>query len=68
VSDQRVELADYDLRGDAGLGREYADLKDRLARQHPGNRNAYSNAKSEFVARALRRAGLEPPARDLLPE
>ena len=39
-----------------------------LAREHPGNRNAYSNAKGSFVAGALRRAGIEPPPRDLLPE
>jgi GrpB-like predicted nucleotidyltransferase (UPF0157 family) len=56
------------LRADGGLCREYADLKDRLAQQHPGNRNAYTNAKSSFVAQALRRAGIEPPPRDLLPE
>lgn len=56
------------LRGDAGLCSKYADLKDRLARQHPGNRNAYTNAKGEFIASALRRAGIEPPPRDALPE
>jgi GrpB-like predicted nucleotidyltransferase (UPF0157 family) len=56
------------LRADAGLCRQYAVLKDQLARQHGDNRNAYSNAKGEFVARALRRAGIESPARDLLPE
>lgn len=56
------------LRGDAGLRSEYADLKDRLARQHPENRNAYTNAKGEFVTSALRRAGIEPPPRDALPE
>ena len=56
------------LRADAGLCREYAGLKDRLARRHPGNRNAYSNAKGEFVARVLRQAGVEPPTRGLLPE
>jgi GrpB-like predicted nucleotidyltransferase (UPF0157 family) len=56
------------LHADEGLRREYADLKDRLAQQHPGNRNAYSNAKGSFVAQALRRAGIEAPPRDLLPE
>jgi GrpB-like predicted nucleotidyltransferase (UPF0157 family) len=56
------------LRADSGLRREYADLKDQLAGQHSGNRNAYSNAKGSFVAQALRRAGIEPPQRDLLPE
>ena len=56
------------LRTDGRLRREYGDLKDRLARQHPGNRNAYTNAKGSFVAQALRRAGVEPPPRGLLPE
>jgi GrpB-like predicted nucleotidyltransferase (UPF0157 family) len=56
------------LRADGGLRREYAGLKDRLARQHPGNRDAYSSAKGSFAARALRRAGIEPPPRDLLPK
>lgn len=56
------------LRADAGLRREYAALKSRLARRHADNRNAYTNAKGEFVAGALRQAGIEPPPRDLLPE
>jgi GrpB-like predicted nucleotidyltransferase (UPF0157 family) len=56
------------LRGDAGLRGEYADLKDWLARRHPGNRNAYTNAKGAFVTHALQRAGIDPPPRDLLPE
>lgn len=56
------------LRGDAGLRQEYADLKQRLAREHGSNRNAYTNAKGEFVARVLADAGLEVPPRDLLPE
>ena len=56
------------LRADAGLRREYADLKDQLAGQHPESRNAYTNAKGAFIERVLRQAGVEPPARDLLPE
>lgn len=56
------------LRADAGLRREYAGLKERLARQHPEGRNAYTNAKGEFIERVLRQAGIEPPPRDLLPE
>ena len=56
------------LRADGRLRREYGDLKDQLARQHPGNRNAYTNAKGSFIAQALRRAGIESPPRDLLPE
>jgi len=51
-------------------GRAAADLAGLadLARQHGGNRNAYSNAKGGFVERVLRGAGIEPPLRDLLPE
>lgn len=56
------------LRADPGLGRDYAQLKRRLAHQHGDNRNAYSNAKSDFVERVLRGAGIEPPLRDRLPE
>jgi GrpB-like predicted nucleotidyltransferase (UPF0157 family) len=56
------------LRADDQLRDEYARLKGRLAAAHADNRNAYTNAKAEFVSRALRQAGVEPPARDLLPE
>ncbi len=56
------------LRADATLRREYASLKERLAEQHPDRRNAYSNAKGAFIHRALRRAGIDPPPRQLLPE
>ena len=56
------------LRADDRLRDEYARLKDGLAAAHPDNRNAYTNAKAEFVSQALRQAGVEPPARDLLPE
>jgi GrpB-like predicted nucleotidyltransferase (UPF0157 family) len=54
------------LRAEPRLRADYADLKDRLARQHRQNRNSYTNAKSEFVARVLRAAGIEPPPRDRL--
>jgi GrpB-like predicted nucleotidyltransferase (UPF0157 family) len=56
------------LRTEPGLRADYADLKDRLARQYRQNRNSYTNAKSEFVARVLRAAGVDPPPRDRLPE
>ena len=56
------------LRADPGLRADYADLKKGLARQHRQNRNAYTNAKSEFVARVLHAAGIDPPPRDDLPE
>jgi GrpB-like predicted nucleotidyltransferase (UPF0157 family) len=44
------------LRRDDGLARSYEDLKRRLAAQHAGDREAYTDAKTEFVADALRRA------------
>jgi GrpB-like predicted nucleotidyltransferase (UPF0157 family) len=56
------------LRADGELRDEYARLKERLAAEHPANRNAYTNAKADFVSRVLLSAGVEPPARDLLPE
>ena len=55
------------LRADAALRGEYASLKKHLAGQHPDNRNAYTNAKADFVQQALRRAGIDPPSRDMLP-
>jgi GrpB-like predicted nucleotidyltransferase (UPF0157 family) len=56
------------LRTDRGLRAYYAELKERLSRQHRQNRNAYTNAKREFVARVLHAAGIDPPPRDDLPE
>jgi GrpB-like predicted nucleotidyltransferase (UPF0157 family) len=56
------------LRADPGLRRDYAGLKAGLSREHAASRNAYTNAKGDFIARALRQAGVEPPPRDLLPE
>jgi GrpB-like predicted nucleotidyltransferase (UPF0157 family) len=56
------------LRAEAGPRIRYAGLKNQLARQHRGNRNAYTNAKDEFVAEVLRTAGIDPPARDRLPQ
>ena len=56
------------LRADAGLRDEYASLKERLAREHRDNRNAYTNAKAAFVERTLQQAGIDPPPRELLPE
>jgi GrpB-like predicted nucleotidyltransferase (UPF0157 family) len=56
------------LRADPRLRREYAELKDELARRHASNRNAYTNAKADFVTRVLKHAGLPAPDRDMLPE
>jgi GrpB-like predicted nucleotidyltransferase (UPF0157 family) len=56
------------LRADPVLRAGYAELKERLGRRHRENRNAYTNAKSEFVARVLHAAGIDLPPRDELPE
>jgi GrpB-like predicted nucleotidyltransferase (UPF0157 family) len=56
------------LRADQELRREYARLKKGLADRHRDNRNAYTNAKSEFVGRVLRGAGIEQPSRVRLRE
>ena len=66
---RRAPIAFRDaLRADPGLRAGYAELKERLGRQHRTNRNAYTNAKSEFVARVLHAAGIDPPPRDVLPD
>ncbi len=46
------------LRRDDRLARSYENLKRRLAAQHAGDREAYTDAKAEFVADALRRAAV----------
>ena len=56
------------LRADPKLCKDYAQLKRRLADQHPDNRNAFSNAKSDFVERTLRGIGVQSPSPDPLPE
>lgn len=56
------------LRADTKLRSQYVEVKERLARVHGHNRNAYTNAKGEFVERVLADAGMEVPPRDLLPE
>jgi GrpB-like predicted nucleotidyltransferase (UPF0157 family) len=42
------------LRHDDQLARDYAGLKRRLATEHTNDREAYTAAKAEFVAAALR--------------
>jgi GrpB-like predicted nucleotidyltransferase (UPF0157 family) len=44
------------LRRDDQLARSYEELKRRLAAQHADDREAYTEAKADFVADALRRA------------
>ncbi len=56
------------LRADPELRAEYAALKRQLAREHSGNRNAYTNAKAGFVARVVSAAGIDLQPRDRLPE
>jgi GrpB-like predicted nucleotidyltransferase (UPF0157 family) len=41
------------LRGNGRLGREYAELKYRLAREFGNDRGAYTAAKTEFIASVL---------------
>jgi GrpB-like predicted nucleotidyltransferase (UPF0157 family) len=45
------------LRGDRRLRETYAALKDQLAEQHRTDREAYTNAKSDFVRVVLRSVG-----------
>ena len=40
------------LRGDPALAAEYAELKARLAARHRNDREAYTEAKADFVTRA----------------
>lgn len=56
------------LRADPRLRDEYAQLKRQLATKHRSNRNAYTNAKDDFVRRVLRSAGIQAPVRSPLPE
>jgi GrpB-like predicted nucleotidyltransferase (UPF0157 family) len=50
------ELAFRDrLRADPGLAADYAALKQALAERFGDDRDAYTEAKSDFISRALRR-------------
>ena len=51
------------LRADKRLRAEYADLKTTLAEQYRDDRNAYTDAKSDFVDQTLRSLGIAPPDR-----
>ena len=46
------------LRQDPPLRKAYSSLKEDLARKHRSERNAYSNAKTEFVQSVLEAAGV----------
>ena len=51
---QQLEFRDA-LRRDDELATTYANLKRRLAAEHPHDREAYTEAKAEFILEALRR-------------
>ena len=51
------------LRNDPALRQEYVALKDRLAEQYHMDRNAYTDAKSDFVYSVLQAAGAAPSSR-----
>jgi GrpB-like predicted nucleotidyltransferase (UPF0157 family) len=42
------------LRVDAALRAAYATLKNQLAAQYPTDRDAYTDAKGEFISTAIR--------------
>jgi GrpB-like predicted nucleotidyltransferase (UPF0157 family) len=46
------------LRDDQHLRQAYASLKNALAEQHQTDRNAYSNAKTDFVRTVLQSRGI----------
>lgn len=45
------------LRDDPALGRAYAALKERLAAQHRTDRDAYTDAKSDFIRSVIEARG-----------
>ena len=51
---ERLQFRDA-LRSDPALAAAYAGLKGRLADRHRNDREAYTEAKSAFIARALAR-------------
>jgi GrpB-like predicted nucleotidyltransferase (UPF0157 family) len=54
-SDAEDELRFRDaLRGDPMLARRYAELKDALAVRYPYDREAYTDAKADFITEVLR--------------
>ena len=51
------------LRRDPEAREAYSSLKEDLASKHPSDRNAYSNAKTEFVQSILEAGGFVPSSR-----
>jgi GrpB-like predicted nucleotidyltransferase (UPF0157 family) len=50
-----IEFRDY-LRSNTDAAQEYFLLKKRLADEHHEDRNAYTNAKTDFIMRSLAKA------------
>jgi GrpB-like predicted nucleotidyltransferase (UPF0157 family) len=59
---ERLAFRDL-LRRSAEVRRQYAELKRGLARVHHHDREAYTQAKWPFIARALQRASAAPTSR-----
>jgi GrpB-like predicted nucleotidyltransferase (UPF0157 family) len=60
----RAELEFRDvLRRDPAVRKAYAALKDRLAVQHRTDRDAYTDAKSDFIRSVLHSVGADVPSR-----
>jgi GrpB-like predicted nucleotidyltransferase (UPF0157 family) len=53
--ERRLRFRDR-LRADAALAREYARLKRTLATRHRDDRDAYTEAKGEFIRASIRRS------------
>jgi GrpB-like predicted nucleotidyltransferase (UPF0157 family) len=53
--DERVQFRNR-LRGDAGLAQRYANLKQELVARFSSDREAYTQAKTGFIAEALNRS------------
>jgi GrpB-like predicted nucleotidyltransferase (UPF0157 family) len=51
------------LRRDPKARGSYSSLKEDLSSKHPSDRNAYSNAKTEFVQSILEAGGFAPSSR-----
>ena len=56
-------MAAVPLRRDPKAREAYSSLKEDLARKHQSDRNAYSNAKTEFVQSVLKSEGVGQSSR-----
>jgi GrpB-like predicted nucleotidyltransferase (UPF0157 family) len=55
-ADAAAEIAFRDeLRRDSRIAKQYQQLKEKLAKRHSDNREAYTEGKAEFVAQVLAR-------------